>query len=739
MSIIKRYTGTFYSRKNVKWTTDIMQDADAAFVAAESLQFPANEPLTIEWGETSKEDVLCGSTATLKILSPGDRTYQDLYTIEPGKIRLDVYRNDELYWSGALDPEFYQEPYSDTSDYEVGLTFSDFGIFDRLKYNMAGMQTFRAVILQALYRAALPYNDINEDYISTQFDKDSAKISMAGVSVRSDNFIDEDGEYSTLKIVIEGMLQPLGLRILQKAGIIYVYDLNGLYNGGSSEKVCWDSDDAEMSTDKVANNVKVTFSPYSNSVLQKDEIDYLGTHADSMTNLTSNCPSDGEYYSYYPDYSNANQADGNWDYHNLSFTIFLSNKATGLAEKMDTAKYFHIQPLLGAEESNGVAYGFYTGGHGDLNSGWPEIKLNNPASRPQALLMRTHQMYVPTLATGDKGKYLIRLTQEMLLDARYNPFSDAGSGNEGGNYDSFKAYFGYVMIPASVTLYSETGTPLCHYVNSDIAHSTGGDANIYGTCGKWVSGAASYGDCWIEYYNTDDRRQDTGVLGWKGNRQAIGVTTKDLYPSFKKMADGQYMKYPDQGGFLEVCIYAGVWAYDFASRATWNDVSEVSADLYKVIRWLLYKAPKVEVVNYNSTFSASESEDVEYSGVINANAKDDIKIDTICGTMKSICPTAKGLIRRNSDNGQVQTLYRAGRTNQAEHLLIGTLYSQFAARHTKLSGTADVLDGGLCVMTDTMQEGKKFLVTSDVQDLGDDHSNMSMTELSPDNYVSTDE
>ena len=103
-----RYTGKFISRAGVIWRVDLMQEADAEFTSVGALEFD-EEPLTIEWKREDKENVICGSSATLKIISPGDRTYEDLYTIEVGRIRMDVYKNELLYWSGALDPEFYEK------------------------------------------------------------------------------------------------------------------------------------------------------------------------------------------------------------------------------------------------------------------------------------------------------------------------------------------------------------------------------------------------------------------------------------------------------------------------------------------------------------------------------------------------------------------------------------------------------------------------------------------------------
>ena len=213
-----RYSGQFLSHESIVWKVDIYQEADEPFSSIGILRFPADSPLVIEWAHTDKEEVICGSTASLTIVSPGDRTYEDLYIILPGSIRLEVLRNGLLYWSGALDPEFYEEPYSAFDEYEVKLTFSDFGILDRLKYDLTGTRTLENILQYALRRSKIQYGELNQDYLSTYLEEGGTRATLDKISVRSDNFYDEDGEACTLYEVIEGMLQPLALKLIQKNG-----------------------------------------------------------------------------------------------------------------------------------------------------------------------------------------------------------------------------------------------------------------------------------------------------------------------------------------------------------------------------------------------------------------------------------------------------------------------------------------------------------------------------------------
>lgn len=753
-----RYTGEFVSRAGTVWRVDIMQEADTAFASVGALEFPADAPLVIEWQREDKETVILGSNATLKIISPGDRTYEDLYTIEVGRIRMDVYKNNKLYWSGALDPEFYEEPYEMANGYEVSLTFSDFGILDRIKYDLSGIQTIRDIITYALQRAVILYNGLNTDYITTTF-TDGASITGGGISVRSENFVDEDGEASTLYEALEGILQPLAVRIVQRAGTIYLYDLNGLYTKGTAKAIQWDGNSQTMGTDKVANNVIVSFSPYSSAELLSDELEYGAKYDAWHYNLTSNAPSVsydeyGEYYSYYPDYANHSTGNDDWDYRLIDFTIFISSKGSGLKSIGGGCRYFHILPMAGgASECSGVAYAFRTGGHGGINTGWPKWKVHS--SIPHARLsgngeiLTTNRVFLPKISADEQKEYMVRVMEEILVDARYNPFSGSTSQNDDGNDNMVKTRSGFVFIPAKITLYDVDGKALYHYSNREAAAgATKGHLGY--SKGKWVAGADPGGDCWLEYYNPDDFGEDAGIRGWQGNRHCIGRPDGrggrmglEIYDSFKKTDDGEYMPYPPVAGYLEVQIQSGILGYDYgqkvdncafgSSESQWD-----KSGIYGMLRWCLYKAPVVDVVNNNLVFDAAELEDVEYSGYINKSAKEEIDIDTICGTAVSVCPTAKGCYHRTKTGEQLQELTRAGVTDHPEKLLIGTIYSQYADRKTTLSGEA-VIDDGLHYYTEQNQGDKRFMLMSEEQDIITDCTDAEYCEFRPDEYESIEE
>ena len=750
MAMALRYMGEFLSRKGVVWRVEILQDNYSGNVG--QLTFEADEALVINWKHTDKEEVICGSEATLKIESPGDRTYEDLYTIEVGKIRMDVYRENSLYWSGTLDPEFYEEPYEKARYYVVTLTFSDFGILDRLKYNLSGMQTLEAILLDAIDRSKVCASLLANSYCTTYFAGTNTKATLSALSMRSENFYDEDAEPSTLKEVVTGILQPLALKMIQRNGHIYIFDLNGLYTLAQSRAIVWDGDSQTMGVDKVANNVKVNFSPYSSSELLSGKLEYKDTYSVDMINLVAD--PGASYYSYYPDYSEDHRQGGNWDYNLINFTIFISTLGAGLHYLNPMARYCHILPLVGGpSETTAIAWAFHSGGHGGLDTGWPKRILNDVRMEAARQIMQTHRVFLPKLSSEDAKSYYVRLSLEMLLDARYNPFTEGNDGNEESNYDGMKGRTGYAFVPVAVNIYDSAGNVVCHYENSTIAK--GATKGHLGYCkGSWVSGAGGFGTAYLEYYDPKDLWESAGILGWKANRHCIGRPGKgniavQIYDSFKQMADGQYMPYPPEGGYIEVTVYEGVQCFDMdevvpglppLQQTPWNSPRYwINDNRYNQCRWLLYKAPKIELVKNNLIFDAAELDDVEYSGYINKHAKEEISIDTVCGTANTTCPTAKGIYCRASDSLQIQQLKRAGVTDHPEKLLIGTLYSQYATRHTTLEGEAVIDPGGLCKYTEQNQPGKVFMMSEEQQDVITDTTQAVYTELSPDEYDAIEE
>ena len=766
-----RYAGEFLSHAGITWRVEILQEADQPFASVGALTFEADEPLLIEWKKTDKEEVLCGSTATIRVESPGDRTYEDLYTIEVGKIRMDVYRAGQLYWSGALDPEFYEEPYERASKYPVSFTFSDFGILDRLKYNLSGMQTLYAILSDALGRSTINYTSIDQSLISSYLD--SSKLTLGALRVRSDNFYDEDGEATTLKETLEGILLPLGLRLVQRNGRIWVYDLNGAYTLAQQMQIEWNGASQTMGTDKVANNVKITWNTYAQGGNQAPTDCWTQDVDKNLININS-LETQSYHGSEYISFHYSTDLHDWIDATDAGFTLWLNSQGKNAEIGPNSlAKFFKIVEQNDGTESEGVAV-FYVSCRGyavgDDKNGEARIqwRSNLDGQLPGKLsscgkkLFKSAEVWLPPVDSA--SDLLLRVSLNALIDCRFNPFEQAAvlvKGIKGGWFTpsvegveqdqwekTWKGSGTFVYIPVTIKFKPDGSNTVYVWDNRDVV-ARNVDSNpvttLSQTYGSWKVYRPNDDEnppiwgylCW---YNPDDRLNDCGVLGWKKNHPALNPHNKSVTTILRKAEDGQYIPYPATtgGGKLWLEVRGQGWIISDDGTTLPPDTVLNPNDLWNKTWWALFQLPEFEIMNRQQFDAAINTDDVEYQAEINAAAKESITLDTICGTHKDGVPTARGAYFLASNGKQLKQLTRAGRTTQAEELLIGTLYSQYAQRRTVLSGEADLPAGGLKAFTEQNQDGKRFLMQGEVLDAITDTSDVTLVELRPDEYDKAD-
>lgn len=765
------YKGSFVSRHNIKWRVDIWSRTASSKVG--ELTFPHDSPLVIEWGEVGKEEPLCPSTATLRIISPDDRSYEHLYIIEAGSIGMDVWRDKELWWRGTLDPEFYEEPYERRRNYIVELTFSDFGLLDRLKYRLTGLQQVGDILRHAMEEIKLSPMPFDNSHLSTRLPNHSLLLPY-GVSIRSDNFIDEDGEGDTLKEVIISILQPLGVKLIQRDGRLWLFDLNGLHQSPSSLKIKWLSASQTMGVDKVANAVNLSFSPYGDSNLLKEEVQYGGAQPQpsqvnfpksAVQNSATIDPSDGHYYSFTQGF---NWNENTWEYTPPHTTLHLSASGKGLAAIGTACRYFSTLSHIGGSAEEGVAvvvkggadFSWSPSKNKQIIVRWPErmilgseatlkqvVMSTDPRRVDNTLLLRSHRVWLPKVDATTAQQHYLRLSVEMLLDARYNPFS-SDKGNLEWDNDWIAKRSAFTFVPFSAVIYDEAGNPLSYYDNRAAATSSR-RGNLTEAMGEWqrVRNTEQIPLSWLEWYDIDDTAEKSGICqGFRANRHNIGRpdgragrTPLQYSYLFGKIPDGEYLPYPPQGGWLEISIYGGVKVFDanperegvdetFEGRNTW-----IEYDYFKKVRWWLFKAPKVEIVSIYPPHIPVKLDDIEHRATLNSYAAESIDIELKLGTLPQTSPVARGVLFRSSDGLPLRNIKRGGRDAPPEQLLIGTLYSQFASRHTTLSGETTITRG-LFPYNEGCQKGKRFIMVSEVQDLRRGISESKFIELRPDEY-----
>lgn len=694
------YTGSFRSVDGVLYRVDILS-SDTSFASSQEVKFAYDTPVEIEWNEVDKLEPVQGSCLTLTLQSLKDRQFINLYSIEVGTMRADVYRNGKLYWSGQLDTELYEEPYSEKTDYDVTFSFSDFAVLDRVKWSKTGVCTIQDVIDTCITAMGIKYNGVQK-FISTKTSQYGSAINFSSLYVLNDNFYDEDGEAMTMREVLDEVLRPFALRMVQKGGYLYIFDMNAVYSDMDTEEVWWKGDDAYLGVDVVYNNVKVTFSPYADTKLVNTELEHDNVLPDKEATRK-----------YLMDYDWDNAADG--------FRIVVGDQDDLPMTLANGAKYYRIDSDFSGNDEAGVIWGY----KGNTKTNYSQnllnsfVKARNNGVCTSVPIISTKPSFLGYVSYK-RTSFKLKVTLDLLFDVRYNPFEDASGKNESGHWENLNDWCNVGYVPVMLYLKDASGKILYHYENSGVIDLDGYKHTAANS--KWVSGAGKWGCMWLCYYDWDNRKSKTGFGGWSKNKPIIGYYRGGLPKKWKAMGDGEFIDLPPyNGGFLELHIGRGIYQFDYKRE---------EKDIYSRARWLMYQTPTVTLVNSNGTDISLD--DIEDTAWINKAAKEELTIDTILGTLgKTWSPSARGLVM-DSTYKAYQTFYRAGVEDRLERLLIGTVYSQYGSRHNTLSGTVRLLPD-LKIHTDASSSGK-YILLSEVQNLMQDSSEITMAELSADNY-----
>ncbi len=740
-----------------QWHVAILVDTLTSPTVGE-VWLDGEQPLTVEWPSREVTDALHGSAVTLRVISPSDRALTDLYTVAHGRVMLEIRdAAGELWWTGALDPEFYEEPYESRDGYTVELTFSDLGCLDRYEWDGTALGTVSvgAVLTRCLSLMGLGALPVNTSMVSTTtVDKGSV---LDGVFVTGANFIDEEGEAMKMDEVLEAVLQPLGLHVTQKAGKIWVFDLNGLSQSSPRGVVEWSGDSQTLGVAPVASRVKITFSPYADAAVMDTDIDYDDVPAGSMPPVV-----------IYMDQRNNGGVPSEPD--NIGFYITPCGSGTlkNVSLHGGTLQWVKIHGIFSGDDDAAIAWGFRSDlkntmpDSGNLaynGSVWHVTKKRWPFI-PAAWVWQSdfdekhfHRSFdtsmwshyvraegglVEKRVEGSEMAYM-KLTVETLIDPRYNPFESGGDDNCKNRLDFVQAHANMVYIPAMVRVVDpESGSVLAHWENwADIkSESMPSDllARPVRVCGKWVTGDGAWGCMMLAYYDWEDRDEKSGITGWQSNKPAIALTNKPVPKSLRNRGVGEYLPLPPVAGKVVVDVCPCLWMreiedYVFPAR---NITDFKTYEIFDHLRWFLLKTPKIEMTDNNG--QEQDNDDVEYVGELIAEAKDEVSLDTVCGTMERVPAGARGVFR-DAAGVPLQELVRQREIDRPERLLINTVYSQMGSRHTTLSGEAAFDPDGVGVYTERNQGAKRFMVSGETADLRMMTSDVELLEVTADEYA----
>ena len=407
---------------------------------------------------------------------------------------------------------------------------------------------------------------------------------------------------------------------------------------------------------------------------------------------------------------------------------------------------FKIQSIVDGEDCQGVV-GYiqplkYDGQYAPTTNSANGVgtQPSQPTKMSGGLLYRTNRF--PIIASG-MTRYM-RITIPMLLDGRFNPFADESDYNTLHEY--FKRRANAVYLRVEVRLYdSRTGGNLLKYYQNwpykttDVATPRIIWESSYGWRDASTSQTVPSLIEWCKFDSNYLHHTECGTLGGLNKNHEAFYTRRKCTSLFTDM-EGMHVPFPQVDGtvWCEIAVYDELYIYDeddtFSSSLA---IGGYGGSVYSQIKWWLVGFPTVEVVRWeHEQFQDYDVDDIEESGYINTLAKEELSIDTICGTIDE--PAARGAYLVSNRN--VEKMQRANRLTSVEQLLIGTIYSQYATRHLKLEGSVRTVApySGILLFTDAnIESTKKFLITNETFNVIDCESEATLVEVSPDSYTSS--
>lgn len=253
-----------------------------------------SQPFALEYAEVKKIEPVRGSQATLELICKSIFQFRDLHTDSMQGYLVKFYRAGILYWMGWIDSETYGEELSAVPPYPVVFKASDFNILERLKYQddadrqYTNIVPFITHLKRCFNKLNLPFSKLfigcttNADGISLS----ASETVLHKLYMMSSNFYDEDNEPMSCREVLESILKPFGLMIVQLKADVYLYDYNTIKNGlpfkrynfatlsyeaneiinfnlGNLHEIGFKSTDSPYSYEELINNVSITSSLYA--------------------------------------------------------------------------------------------------------------------------------------------------------------------------------------------------------------------------------------------------------------------------------------------------------------------------------------------------------------------------------------------------------------------------------------------------------------------------------------------
>lgn len=231
---LKYYAELRSKYKGVFWRTEVAERGYAG--SSEQMTFDGSDPLKITWEKRGDEFYapIKASEATINVLCHANFHYIDLFTSDPRKFRVSIYRNTVLYWRGFVTADLYSEnftapPYTVTIKAVDGFNLlSSYSFSDLMTIGTSGKRTLWELLSKCidLLELEIDVADWIDLYADTMSEATSP-LRQTSVDLARLYYVYENPTY---RDILELCLLPFSAQIFQSGGALHIRRAVSLYN-----------------------------------------------------------------------------------------------------------------------------------------------------------------------------------------------------------------------------------------------------------------------------------------------------------------------------------------------------------------------------------------------------------------------------------------------------------------------------------------------------------------------------
>ena len=603
-------------------------------------------PFVLEYSQVKKLEPIQGSGATLGLISNTIFQFESLHTDDMQKYLVKFFRDGALYWMGWLDPELYEENLALYPPYPVEFTAADFNVLERLEFkdnngkNYSDINSFIAQLKRCFDKLALPFDKlfIGCTTIAEGITLSSSETILHKLYIQSANFYDEDNKAMSCMEVVESILRPFGLMMVQRDSNVYIYDYNSvlligkmkMYNFSSLSYVSdvdvsfllgdlfdigFRSENAPYGFEDMINNVSITSSIYAIKVKENAKLQVKNL----SDKIDAGSSGDRVFYRKSKDIESANE--------DSFFAIYYGRT---------------IMDYVGQRDSIMGCYSSYL----------PEVNDVYPLYRVR------YKNYLTKVNRSDDGHsypYYINLKMQAYASTAAHPIlHDKAEGVS--NSEVIELYCNLYVV-------DDNGIPIAYYsiLSTDSPQWT-----------KVSNGRIEQGKCILWFSNEDSEGSvlDNWIIN--ANKQGIFANKPGSLPA-SLMNNGLYIN-PDVSGYL---------IFEITNKCViLNSDLNKKVDPQK-IKMLLYDDINLSVVD--QVGDDISTDDYEFRSYIYSKVVtdlEDITLKCISANETKAPAGFANILKMESDYYELQNSYsRSGQTNILERLLLCTIHSNYTRKN----------------------------------------------------------